>query len=697
MNRPAELTNPLLADWQTPDAVPPFDRIKPEHFRPAYARALADHDAEIAAITANAEPPSFDNTIAALERSGRALDRIAAVFHLLIGAHSNDTLLEIERELSPQIARHWNKINTNPVLFRRADALMRGIDTLALTAEQKRVLERYHTGMRRAGAGLDGAAKERLAAIIERLATLGTTFSQNVLADEQGFALPVEGEAELAGLPAFMREVLKSEAQERGLPGYAVTLSRSSVEPFLQFSGRRELREKVFRAYTRRGDNGGSTDNKAIIAEMVRLRAERAQLLGFADYAHYRLDDEMAKTPAAVRNLLDTVWTRARGRALTDRDALQALVQEDGGNFALAPWDWRYYAEKLRQRRCDFDEATIKPYLNLDRMIEAAFYTAQRLFGLGFTPRPDVPVWHPDVRAWEVRDRDGREVGLFFGDYFARPSKRSGAWMTSLRDQEKLAGDIRPLIINVCNFAKAADGEPTLLSFDDARTLFHEFGHALHGLLSAVTYPKISGTNVATDFVELPSQLYEHWLEQPDVLRRYARHYETGEPMPEELLQRLIAARNFNMGFATVEYVASAIVDLDFHSLPKADGLDATAFEATALQRIGMPNEIAMRHRPPHFGHIFSGGGYAAAYYSYMWSEVLDADAFAAFEETGDIFDPATAKRLRETIYAAGGARDPADAYKAFRGRLPSADALLRKRGFTETTPTLPSPARGGG
>jgi peptidyl-dipeptidase Dcp len=680
--------NPLLADWTTPDEVPPFDRIKPEHFRPAYARALADHEAEIAAITADPAPPSFTNTIAALELGGRALAQVSDVFHLLTGAHSNDALLEIEREMSPQIARHWNKINTNAALFGRVDALMQKIDALDLSAEQKRVLERYHTGFRRAGAGLDDGAKKRMAEITERLASLGTSFSQNVLADEQNFALSLDGEAELAGLPAFMREAMKSEAEERKLGGHVVTLSRSSAEPFLQFSDRRDLREKVFRAFAMRGDNGGTTDNKANIAEMVRLRAERARLLGFPDFAHYRLDDAMAKTPAAVRDLLDTVWARARKTALADRDAMQDLVQEAGGNFKLAPWDWRYYAEKLRQQRCDFDEATIKPYLNLDRMVEAVFYAAGRLFGLTFTPRTDVPVWHPDVRVWQVRGRDGKDVGLFFGDYFARPSKRSGAWMTSLRDQEKLAGDIQPLIINVCNFAKAADGEPTLLSFDDARTLFHEFGHGLHGLLSNVTYPRIAGTSVATDFVELPSQLYEHWLEQPQVLRRFALHYETGEPMPEDLLQRLIAARNFNMGFATVEYVASAIVDLDFHSLPAEGDIDSTAFEKKALSRIGMPNEIVMRHRPPHFGHVFSGGGYAAAYYSYMWSEVLDADAFAAFEETGDIFDPATAKRLHDTIYSAGGSQDPADAYRAFRGRLPSADALLRKRGFVEPAAT---------
>jgi len=676
--------NPFFEHWTTPDGAPPFAEIRPQHFAPAYARALAEHEAEIEAVAARAEPPDFDNTIVALELSGRPLARVESVFSLLVGADSNEALLALEREIAPQVASHWNEFRTNAALFRRIDALMRNADDLGLSAEQKRVLERYHTSFRRAGAALDDAAKRRLAEIVERLAELGTQFSQNVLADEQAFTLPLRDEAELAGLPDFMREAMKSEARERGLNGYAVTLSRSSVEPFLQFAQRRDLREKVYRAFVSRGDNGGSTDNKAIIAEMVRLRAERARLLGYADFAHYRLDDAMAKTPAAVRNLLDAVWARARARAQSDRDALQELVQQEGGNFTLAPWDWRYYEEKLRKLRCDIDEAVIKPYLSLDRLIDAVFYTAQRLFGLSFVERQDVPVWHHDVRVWTVHARDGSEIGLFFGDYFARPSKRSGAWMTSLRDQEKLAGDIRPLIVNVCNFAKAPAGEATLLSFDDARTLFHEFGHALHGLLSAVTYPMISGTNVATDFVELPSQLYEHWLEQPEVLRRFARHYQTGEPMPEHLLQRLLAARNFDQGFGTVEYLASAIVDLDFHLLDAAGEIDPAAFEASALKRIGMPEEIAMRHRPPHFDHVFSGGGYAAAYYSYMWSEVLDADAFEAFEEAGDIFDAATAKRLRDTIYAAGGTRDPAEAYKAFRGRLPSPEALLRKRGLVE-------------
>jgi len=678
--------NPLLEEWTASAGVPPFFRIGAEHFLPAYAQALAEHVAEIAAIAADPAPPTFGNTIAALELSGRTLDRIDNVFHLLAGAHTDDALLEVERAIAPRIARHWNQIHTNSALFRRIDTVMRGADKLELDAEQKRVVERYYTSFRRAGAALGDVAKRRLAEIMERLAALGTAFSQNVLADEQAFALRLEGEAALAGLPDFIRESLRSEGNERGLDGYAVTLSRSTVEPFLQFSDRRDLREKVFRGFVMRGDNGGSTDNKAIIAEMVRLRAERAQLLGYADFAHYRLDDAMAKTPAAVRGLLEVVWHPARVSALAHRDAMQALIQEDGSNFKLEPWDWRYYSEKLRQRVCDFDETAIKPYLSVDRMIEAAFYAAGRLFGLTFTPRPEVAVWHPDVRAWQVSGSDGKEIGLFFGDYFARTSKRSGAWMASLRQQQKLGGDITPLVVNVCNFAKAPAGEATLLSFEDARTLFHEFGHALHGLLSSVTYPMIAGTNVATDFVELPSQLFEHWLEQPELLRRFALHYQTGAPMPKQLLTRLLAARNFNKGFATVEYIACAETDLDLHALPppKPDdpAVDARAFEAASLARIGMPDEIVMRHRLPHFAHIFAGGGYAAGYYSYMWSEVLDADAFAAFAETGDIFDPATAKRLRDCVYAAGGRQDPAEAYKAFRGRLPTADALLRKRGL---------------
>jgi peptidyl-dipeptidase Dcp len=677
----ASQDNPFFETWTTPFGAPPFARIKPEHFVPAYERAFAEHEAEIAAITSQKEPPNFDNTIVPLENAGRALQRVDDIFGQLVGADSNDELLAIERDISPRTAAHWNKVRLNQALFARIDALYQKRESLGLSPEQTRVLERHHTKFRREGTGLDPEKKKRLAAIVERLAALGTAFSQNVLADEQSYTLALETEADLAGLPDFVRDAARAAAEERGMNGkHVITLSRSSVEPFLQFSSRRDLREKAFRAWLARGDGGGKTDNKTIIAETMALRAERARLLGYPTFAHYRLDDTMAKTPEAVRELLEKVWKPARAAALADRDALQGLIAEEGGNFKLAPWDWRYYAEKLRKVRCDFEESEVKPYLPLDKVIEAAFYGAQRLFGLTFHPA-DVPVWHPDVRAWEVRGADGAHVGLFYGDYYARPSKQGGAWMGTMRDQEKLAGNVRPIVLNVMNFNK---GDPTLLSFEDARTLFHEMGHGLHGLLSNVTYPTVSCTSVLTDWVELPSQLYEHWFEQPEVLRKFARHHKTGEPIPEPLIKKLMAAKNFDRGCQTLEYISSALVDLDLHLQAASDKLDVNAFERTTLERIGMPEEIVMRHRPPHFTHGFSGGYYASAYYSYMWSEVLDADAFAAFEETGDIFNPEVARKLYQNVLSSGGSRDPSELYVAFRGRLPTADALLKKRGFLD-------------
>ena len=678
--------NPLLRAWQTPFETPPFAEIAPEHFLPAFEQAFADHAAEIAAIEHDPATPDFANTITALERSGKLLSKVSAVFYDLVSADSNPALLEIDKEVSLRMARHWNPIMMNAVLFGRIAMLHDNRTSLGLSGEQMRLLERTYTRFHRAGAGLDEAAKKRMAEINERLAHLGTAFSHHLLGDEQEWFMEL-GEADRDGLSDSFIAAAKAAADERGMAGKAiVTLSRSSVEPFLKSSSRRDLREKVYKAFIARGDNGNPNDNNAIILEILRLREESAKLLGFATFAAYRLEDSMAKTPEAVRGLLERVWQPARARALADRDALQALVAEEGGNFSLSPWDWRYYAEKLRQRRANFDDAAIKPYLALDNMIEAAFDCATRLFGVSFSERKDISVWHPDVRVWEVKDRDGRHKALFYGDYFARPSKRSGAWMTSLREQQKLDGAIAPLIINVCNFPKGAEGQPSLLSPDDARTLFHEFGHGLHGMLSDVTYPSLSGTSVFTDFVELPSQLYEHWQEQPQVLRQFARHYRTGEPLPDDLLQRFIAARKFNQGFATVEFVSSALVDLQFHSQPASAITDVRAFERQELERIGMPAEISMRHRPQQFGHIFSGDHYAAGYYSYMWSEVMDADAFGAFEESGNIFDAQVAKRLHDDIYSSGGSRDPEDAYIAFRGREPEPDALLRRRGLLETS-----------
>ncbi len=673
--------NPLLEPWTAPFEAPPFDRFEPRHFPPAFDAALKAARAEIDAVAADPAPPSFANTIEALERSGRSLDKVASVFFNLAGAATNDELQAIEREIAPKLARHRSDTYLNEALFKRIDALKADADALALSAEQARVLERYHLDFTRAGAGAAPEAKARLAAIAERLATLAAEFGQNVLKDEKDWLMLLD-KPDLDGLPDFFIASAARIAADRGHPGkYAVTLSRSSVEPFLQFSARRDLRETAFRAWAARGENGGATDNRAIAAEMVRLRAERARLLGYETYAHYRLADTMAKTPRAALDLLESVWAPGVARARKDQEALQAIAASEGGNFKVAPWDWRYLSEKRRKAEFDFDEGELKPYLQLDRMIEAAFYAANRLFGLEFAERFDLKLYHSDVRAFTVTGRDGAPKALFLGDYFARPSKRSGAWMSSLRGQRKLDRAQLPIVVNVMNFAKGAEGEASLLSVDEARTLFHEFGHALHGLLSDVTYPRISGTHVAGDFVEFPSQLFEHWIKEPEMLRRFALHTKTGEPMPEALMGKLLNARGFNQGWATVEYTASALIDLKLHLDPSPAEVDVVAFEREELKRIGMPDAIAMRHRTPHFQHIFSGG-YSAAYYSYLWSEVLDADGFEAFEESGDIFDPKAARRLEDFVYAAGASRDYDEAYRAFRGRAPSPEALFRKRGF---------------
>jgi peptidyl-dipeptidase Dcp len=679
--RPA--ANPLLAPWRGPFGAPPFAAIRPEHFRPAFDRALKESRQEIERIANAKARPSFANTIVAFEKSGRMLDRVSRVFFNLASADTNPELQAIERELSPKLAAHWSAVMLNTKLFRRIDELYARREELGLDAEQMRVLERHHTSFLRSGARLSAKAKERMAAINKRLATLGTQFGQNVLADEQDFKLVLDGEEDLSGLPEFVRAAAARTAADLGHSGkHVVTLARSSIEPFLQFSARRDLRERAFAAWARRGQNGGKTDNREIASEIVALRAERAKLLGYETFAEFRLADAMAKTPAAVRGLLEEVWQAALVTVANERKRLQRVAESEGQNAAIEAWDWRYYAEKVRRAEFDLDESEIKPYLRLDRVIAAAFETAKQLFGVSFREELDIPRYHPDVRSWEVVDRKGQHVGLFLGDYFARPSKRSGAWMSSFRSQHKLNGDIRPIVVNVMNFTRGAEGEPALLSFDDARTLFHEFGHALHGLLSDVTYPSISGTSVSTDFVELPSQLYEHWLLTPEILRRFAVHFRDGKPMPEALLKRLEAAQKFNQGFATVEYVSSALADLELHSLSSPERIDVSKFEKDLLERIGMPREIIMRHRLPHFAHVFSGGGYASGYYSYMWSEVMDADAFAAFEEAGNVFDRATARRLKNFIYSAGNRRDPAEAYIAFRGKLPGTAAMLRKRGL---------------
>jgi len=678
--------NPLLADWTTPHGMPPFADIKPEHFAEAFEVALKEDRTETDAVADQSDKPTFANTIDALERTGGLLQRVASVFFNLASSHTNEELQAIQRTVAPQLARHQSELHLNDRLFQRVKTLWGTRNELALTTEQERVLERHYKSFVHAGAGLDEKSKARMAETSERLATITTQFTQNVLADDGDFRLDLAGEADLAGLPDFLRAAARKNAEDlEADASHVITLARSSIDPFLQFSERRDLREKAFEGWTRRGANGGETDNRALIREIAQLRHERARLLGSETFADHKLEDTMAKTPAAVEDLLMTVWGPARRRAHEERDALQDVATSQGNNFDIAPWDWRHYAEKVRQEKYDLDEATLKPYFQLDQMIEAAFQSATNLFGLRFQECDDLEMYHPDVRVWEVSNASGEHVGLFCGDYFARPSKRSGAWMTAFRRQENLDRRVTPIIVNVMNFVKAADGEPDLLSYDDATTLFHEFGHALHGLLSNVIYPSVSGTSVSRDFVELPSQLFEHWLMTPEIISTFATHAETGEPIPQDLLEKLRAAENFNQGFATVEYLASAILDMRLHQMDVPDDFDMEKFEAATLADIGMPDEITARHRLPHFLHLFAGDGYAAGYYSYLWSEVMDADAFKAFEETGNVFDPATAKRLHDFIYSTGGSRDPQELYEAFRGRGPEIDALLEGRGLVET------------
>ncbi len=674
----------LLAKWTTPFGMAPFDRISDTDFAPAFETAMARHLKEIDAIANAVAPATFANTIEALELAGADLTQVASVFWNLAGADSNDARQAIERDMAPKMAQHGNAITSNAALFKRVDDLFQTRATLGLTAEQLRVLERTHLGFVRSGARLAPAEKERMGAIKQRLAALGTQFSQNVLADEKAYELPLPTEADRAGLPASLVAAAAEAARTRGsLASHVITLSRSLIEPFLTSSTRRDLRETAFKAWVKRGETGGASDNRAIVAEILALRHERAQLLGYATFADFKLDDTMAKTAGRVRELLETVWGPAKAQAERERVRLSALAVKDGANIEIAPWDWRHYAERVRLAEYGIDEAVVKQYLPLDQMIAAAFQCATRLFGLKFREVTDVPLYHPDVRAFEVTDKAGKPVGLFLGDYFHRPSKRSGAWMSAFRSQQKLRGDIRPIIVNVCNFAKPAAGSAALLSMDDARTLFHEFGHGLHGLMSNVTYPSVAGTSVARDFVELPSQLYEHWLGTREVLAEFARHHETGAAMPDDLIDKLKAARTFNQGFATVEFLSSAIVDIDFHAAAGDEAkLDPMERQAATLKRIGMPREIVMRHATPHFSHVFSGDGYSSGYYSYLWSEVLDADAFAAFEETGNVFDAGVAERLATFVYSAGGVREEEAAYEAFRGRAPKVEGLLRKRGL---------------
>jgi len=689
MNAPTDpklLTNPLLDTWTSPHCLPPFTDVKAEHFAPAFAVALKSHRDELDAIAANPAAATFENTLAAFDKSGRLYMRIDQLFYNLAASETSPALQAVEREMAAPLAAHTNVIYMHAGLFSRVDALFSQRDALGLTSEQMRLLERVHLDFVRAGAMLSAEAQARYGKIMEQLAELTTQFSQNVLADEATTHLLLKDESDLAGLPESVRASAKQAAVERGLDGYVITISRSLIVPFLTFSDNRALRERAYKAWTGRGEgiNAGTEkfNNAPIIASIMALRLEQANLHGYASYTDYALTDTMAGKHAAVFDLLMKVWVPAKEKAALECEALQAMALSRDEKIEIAPWDWRYYAEKVRRARYDLDDALVKPYFSLDRMVKAAFDCAQRLFGLRFVYQPELKAYHPDVKIYEVQNADGSLLGVFLHDNFSRSTKRGGAWMSSYRQQSRIDGDVKPIIVNNNNFAKGAEGKPTLLSFDDARTLFHEFGHGLHGLLSSVNYERLSGTSVLRDFVELPSQLFEHWLSEPEVLKQHARHVDTGEPIPDALMARLKEARKFNQGFETVEYTSSALVDLALHSQTAVATLDIAQFERQELAKIGMPPQILMRHRLPHFGHLFSGSSYASQYYVYLWAEVLDADGFEAFVEAGNAFDSATAQRLRKFIYSSGNTLEPTEAYRAFRGRAPTVTPMLKKKGL---------------
>ena len=681
--------NPLLAPWTGPyGGVPPLDRVKVADFPPALEKAMDAQLAEIDAIVRNPEKPTFSNTIAALESSGKAFDRVSNIFGIYSSTMNLKDFQAVETDMAPKLAAFGDRIVQNRELFARIEAVYAARESVGLTPEQKRLTWLDHTNFVHAGAKLDAAGMKRMGEINQRLATLFTKFSQNLLADEHDHLLVIDRESDLAGLPDSVRLAASAAAEARGHKGsWAVLNTRSSMEPFLTYADRRELREKVWRTYYRRGDNDDAKDNKKGITEILRLRAERAGLLGFPTHAHWRLENTMAKTPERAIDLMEAVWKPAVARVHEEVADMQAVADREtaagGPRITIVPWDYRYYAEKVRKEKYDLDQNAVTPYLQLEKLREGLFYTADRLFGLKFTPAPGVPVVDPDIRVWEVKDAGGKHLGLWYFDPYARAGKQSGAWMNAYRNQSRFEGEIPTIVSNNTNFVKGKPGEPVLISWDDATGLFHEFGHALHGLLSSVDYPSLSGTNVARDYVEFPSQILEHWLSTPEVLNRFALSVRTGAPVPRELVERIERASKFNQGFATVEYLAGALVDMKLHlaATPGTD-IDPDAFEKKALAELGMPKEVVMRHRTPQFGHIFSSDGYSAGYYSYLWSDTLSADAWEAFEEAGGPWDPAVAKKLRDHVFSAGNTVDPAEAYRAFRGRDPGIDALMRKRGF---------------
>lgn len=673
----------LLDDW--PGAyggVPPFNAVDVAGLRPALEQAMAQQLTEIDAITANPAAPDFANTVVPFENSGRSLERVLTVYHIYSSTLNDDVMQAVERDMEPKLAAFHDAITQNAALFARIAVVYAAREQSGLDAEQQRLCWVHYHNFARTGAQLDASSKHRLSAINQRLAALFTDFSQHVLNDENEIQLVLVDTRQMAGLPASEIDAAAAEAVARDLQGkWVIANTRSSVEPFLTYVTSRSLRESVWRNFVMRGDNGGDSDNKALVTELLKLRAERAKLLGYATHAHWQLEDSMAKTPEQALQLLRAMWAPAVARVHEEVADMQQFAAADG--ITIAPWDYRFYAEKVRKVRYDLDANELKPYLQLDRLRDGMFFVANKLFGLQFVAlgNAEVPVYHPDVHVWEVRDRQGLHVGLWYFDPYARRGKQSGAWMSEYRRQENFVDNISAIVSNNANFVKGKVNEPVLLNWDDAVTLFHEFGHALHGLLSNVRYPTLSGTSVARDFVEFPSQLLEHWLQTPEVLNRFALHYQSGEPMPRALLDKIKQARNFNQGFGTLEYLASALIDMELHLAGEVD-VDAEAFERDTLQALGMPTEVVMRHRIPQFSHVFSGDGYAAGYYSYLWADTLVADAWEAFVASGDVFDVEIAQRLRDHVFTTGNRHEPEVAYRAFRGRDPDMNALLRKRGF---------------
>ena len=686
--------NPFFQSWDTAYEVPPFMDIKDEHYMPAFKKGMEENLSDIDEIVNNSEAPTFSNTIEELERTGKLLGKVSRVFSNLASSNTNPQLQELQRELSPMLSAHYDKISLNEELFKRVEAIWQDKDAIELTSEQRKLLNDTRKQFVRSGALMNQEEKKQITEINSKISGLSTSFGQNLLAETNGFELILEN-SDLDGLSegiiaaaseAASQKMEKAETKEEGekyKDKFVFTPHRSSMYPFLTESTRRDLREQLYNSYVMRGDNNNETDNKEIAAQIAKLRAERAEIMGYKSHAHFVLDDNMLKTPEEVYDLLTKLWEPAVKRAKVEIADMQAVADAEGQVFEVAAWDWWHYSEKVRKEKYNLDESAIKPYLSLDNVLEGVFSTTNKLWGLSFTEIFDIDLYHPDARIWEVKDKDGSHLGIFIGDYFTRSNKRGGAWMSSFKGQSNLDGRERPIIVNVCNFPAPVGDKPALLSFDNVVTLFHEFGHAMHGTLTDVTYGSMAGTSGPRDFIELPSQLLEHWASEPEVLKSFATHYETGEAIPDDLIDKLLNASKFNQGFINTEYLAASLLDMDWHSISaeQAQQLDANKFESESLKKYGLLDEIAPRYRTTYFAHIFSGG-YSSGYYSYVHAAVLDSDAFEAFKEAGDVFDAELSSKLRETIYSKGSTEDAMDLFVNFRGRKAIIEPLLKVRGL---------------